>query len=184
MKHMPGGGIAATGFLRSILLSVLDALAAFTFGRPVSSSRTARDELTGSKTEGPSMKTIVFTSIAAGVLALGTMAVVPAAMAQKKPAALDNLHYEIYQPSQRLRTRRDNCSSDEDMKGAYCVKKCLTNFVASGNDNLPRCRSVEPLPPGVMPSAMRVQTGAQPLPPGTPQSRNKAAGLQQDPDKQ
>jgi hypothetical protein len=130
------------------------------------------------------MKAIAYTAIAAIVTALAPAIVAPAAMAQQKATALDNLHYDIYQPSQRLRTRRDNCSSDEDIKGAYCVKKCEKNFVAIGNGHPPRCRSVEPLPPGVMPSAMRVQTGTQPLPPGSPQPRNKPSGQQQDPDKQ
>ena len=111
------------------------------------------------------MKAMAYTAIAAIVTALASAIVAPAAMAQQKAAAPDNLHYEIYQPSQRLRTRRDNCSSDEDIRGAYCVKKCDTSYVAFGNGHPPRCRSIEPLPPGVMPSAMRVRTGAQPLPP-------------------
>jgi hypothetical protein len=112
------------------------------------------------------MKTIVFTSIATGVFTLGAAFFVPAADAQQKSTTSDNLHYDIYQPSERLRTRRDTCMKDEDMKGAYCLKKCEKNYVAVGNGRPPRCRSVEPLAPGVMPSAIRIQSAVQPLPPG------------------
>jgi hypothetical protein len=129
------------------------------------------------------VKTILFMSIAAGTVVLEAF-VVPAAMAQQKSTAQDNLHYDIYQPSERLRTRRDTCLRDEDMKGAYCVKKCEKNFVAVGNGRPPRCRSTEPLAPGVMPSAIRIQTAAQPLPPGTPPPRNKSPERQEESNKQ
>ena len=119
------------------------------------------------------MKKTVFTSIAAGVFVLATAFLAPAANAQQKSTAPDNLRYDIYQPSERLRTRRDHCLKDEDMKGAYCVKKCEKNYVAVGNGRPPRCRSVEPLPPGVMPSAIRVQTAVQPPPGGAPPALNK-----------
>jgi hypothetical protein len=118
------------------------------------------------------MKALAFAAVTAVVTGLVT----PEAKAQQKSIPPDTLHYDIYQPSQRLRTRRDNCFNDEDMKGAYCVKKCARNYVAFGNGHPPRCRSVDPLPPGVMPSAERVQTGVQP-------PRNKSPG-QQHPDKQ
>lgn len=119
------------------------------------------------------MKTILFTSIAAGIIALGAGFAAPAAMAQQKSAGPENLHYDIYEPSERRRMRRDTCGKDENESGAYCVKKCDKEYVAVANAKPPRCRSIEPLPPGRMPTAVRAQTGVQPLPPDTPPPANR-----------
>lgn len=130
------------------------------------------------------MKAILLAKLVVAAVAFGgAAAVAPPAQAQQKPGA-QNLYYDIYIPSQRLRTRRDNCLSDEDMKGAYCVKKCEKDFVPIGNGHPPRCRSVEPLAPGRMPSAIRTQSGTQPLPPGTPSPANKTSERERDPNKQ
>jgi hypothetical protein len=112
------------------------------------------------------MNNVMIMRIAAAVIALGAGALALPAAADQKPAA-QNLSYDIYVPSERLRTRREaSCLSDEDMKGAYCVKKCDKDYVSFGS-RPPRCRSAEPLAPGRMPTAIRMQTGTQPLPPGT-----------------
>lgn len=106
------------------------------------------------------------TRIAAAAIALGAGAIALPASADQKQAA-QNLNYDIYVPSERLRTRREaSCLADEDMKGAYCVKKCDKDYVSFGS-RPPRCRSAEPLAPGRMPTAIRIQTGTQPLPAGT-----------------
>lgn len=129
------------------------------------------------------MKAILLAKLVVAAVGFGgAVAVAPPAQAQQKPGA-QNLYYDIYIPSQRLRTRRDNCLTDEDMIGAYCVKKCEKDFVSFGNGHPPRCRSVEPLAPGRMPSAIRTQSGTQPLPPGTPPPSNKASEKERDPNK-
>jgi hypothetical protein len=129
------------------------------------------------------MKAILLVRIAVAFVASGGAFIFALpAQAQDKPGA-QNLYYDIYIPSQRLRTRRDNCLADEDMMGAYCVKKCEKDFVSFGTGHPPRCRSVEPLAPGRMPSAIRTQTGTQPLPPGTPPPV-KTHEKERDPNKQ
>lgn len=112
------------------------------------------------------MNIVIITRIAAAALALGAGAIALPASADQRSAA-QNLNYDIYVPSERLRTRREaSCLNDEDMKGAYCVKKCDKDYVSFGT-HPPRCRSAEPLAPGRMPTAIRMQTGSQPLPAGT-----------------
>ncbi len=112
------------------------------------------------------MRTTMVTRIAAAAIALGAGAITLPASADQK-SATQNLNYDIYVPSERLRTRREaSCLKDEDMKGAYCVKKCDKDYVSFGS-HPPRCRSAEPLAPGRMPTAIRMQTGTQPLPAGT-----------------
>lgn len=112
------------------------------------------------------MKITMVIRIAAAAIALGAGAIVLPASADQK-SATQNLNYDIYVPSERLRTRRESsCLNDEDMRGAYCVKKCEKDYVLFGT-HPPRCRSAEPLAPGRMPTAIRMQTGIQPLPPGT-----------------
>ena len=113
------------------------------------------------------MNTTMIARIAAVAIALGVGAIALPALAEQK-SATQNLNYDVYIPSERLRTRRDYaCLKDEDMKGAYCVKKCDKDFVAVGSGRPPRCRSIEPLAPGRMPTAIRVQSGTQTLLPGT-----------------
>jgi hypothetical protein len=130
------------------------------------------------------MKAMLLVGFALASVAFGgALGFAPPVSAQDKPGA-QNLYYDIYIPSQRLRTRRDNCLADEDMAGAYCVKKCEKDFVSFGNGHPPRCRSVAPLAPGRMPSAIRTQTGTQPLPPGTPPPPAKNYAKERDPNKQ
>ena len=121
------------------------------------------------------MRTIVSTGLAAAVIALGFCAAAAPVLAQQKSATQMNLYYDVYQPSERKRMRRDTCMNDEDMHGAYCIKKCDKGFIAVGSGKPPRCRSVDPLPPGRMPTAVRMQTGTQPLLPGTPAPKPKSA---------
>jgi hypothetical protein len=114
------------------------------------------------------MRNIASTGLAVTVIAAAINMIAPPAQAEQKSTTQMNLYYDVYQPSERRRMRRDTCMADEDMRGAYCVKKCDKGFVAVGSGKPPRCRSVDPLPPGRMPTAIRIQTGTQPLPPGTP----------------
>lgn len=84
-------------------------------------------------------------------------------------AQATHAYYDEYQPSRRTRLRREaSCRDDENENGAYCVKKCDKGFVFMGDGKPPLCRSVDPLPPGSMPTAVRIQTGKQPLLPDTP----------------
>ena len=130
------------------------------------------------------MRAILLASFAVAAVAVGGAVVfAPPAPAQQKAGA-QNLYYDIYIPSQRLRTRRDNCLNDEEMMGAYCVKKCAKDYVSLGSDHPPRCRSADPLAPGRMPTAIRTQTGTQPLPPGTPPPPNKPYEKERNPNKQ
>jgi hypothetical protein len=79
------------------------------------------------------------------------------------------VYYDEYQPSRRKRLRREaSCREDENENGAYCVKKCDKDYVATDDVRSPLCRSVDPLPPGSRPTVVRVQTGKQPLPSDTP----------------
>jgi hypothetical protein len=85
--------------------------------------------------------------------------------------------YDVYEPSQRLRTRRQQCMQDEEPMGAYCAKKCQPGYQMTINDRYARCRTVEPLPPGSLPSPMRTETGTQPESPhlAKPQTRQPGA---------
>ena len=85
----------------------------------------------------------------------------PAAKAlQNKP------QYDVYEPSQRLRTRRQECMKGEDSVGAYCVKKCQTGYTMEVRGKQARCRAINPLPPGAIAGAPRKEIGVQPkLPP-------------------
>ena len=97
-----------------------------------------------------------------------------------KPAAKaleDKPVYDIYEPSQRLRTRRQECVGDEEPMGAYCAKKCQTGYQMEINGKYARCRALKPLPPGSLPSPIRKEIGTQPkLPePAKPQPRQPGA---------
>lgn len=91
-------------------------------------------------------------------------------------AAQTTVYYDQYEPSQRQRLRRETCARDEDPIGPYCVKKCDKGYVPVANSKPVRCRSIEPLAPGVMPSAVRKQKGVQPPPPEGVQPLQKGTG--------
>jgi len=92
-------------------------------------------------------------------------------------ALRDKPVYDVYEPSQRLRTRRQQCMQDEEAMGAYCTKKCQSGYELTMNGRYPRCRTVEPLPPGSLPSPLRTEIGTQAeLPhPATSQPRQPGA---------
>ena len=86
----------------------------------------------------------------------------------QKPAPQQKPVYDQYEPSKVRRTRSQQCLRDEEPAGAYCVKVCQKGYLPVPNSDPPRCRSVEPLPPGQLPGPIRKETGTQPrLPPGS-----------------
>jgi hypothetical protein len=90
-----------------------------------------------------------------------------AGTAQQRPAAKEQqpkLAYDMYEPSQRLHTRRQGCLRDEEMLGAYCVKKCDAGYQMQTAGKQVRCRAVKPLPPGSPQPPMRKQIGQQAIP--------------------
>ncbi len=93
------------------------------------------------------------------VAAQAGLSVAQAPAPQKKPV------YDQYEPSKVRRTRSQECLRDEDPIGAYCVKVCQKGYLPVPNSDPPRCRSVEPLPPGQLAGPIRKETGAQPKPP-------------------
>ena len=92
-------------------------------------------------------------------------------------APQDKPVYDIYEPSQRLRTRRQECMQDEEPMGAYCAKKCQAGYQMEISGKNARCRSLKPLPPGTLPGPIRQEIGTQPkLPePAKPQPRQPGA---------
>lgn len=110
------------------------------------------------------------------LLAVAWIVVQPgAALAQqkKKPPAPKPV-YDQYEPSRVLRTGRQDCMRDEDAIGAYCVKACQRGYVSVTNSNPPRCRSIEPLPPGQLAGPLRRETATLPKL-VSPQRRDKKA---------
>lgn len=99
----------------------------------------------------------------------------PGRAAAKAPQ--DKPVYDVYEPSQRLRTRRQECMRDEEPLGAYCVKKCQSGYQSETSGRSARCRSIEPLPPGSVPTPVRKEIGTQPsLPePAKPRPRQPGA---------
>jgi hypothetical protein len=82
--------------------------------------------------------------------------------------------YDQYEPSKVRRTRLQECLRDEEPAGAYCVKLCQKGYQPVPKSAPPRCRSIEPLPPGQIAGPIRKETGTQaklpgqkPLPPGS-----------------
>ena len=96
-------------------------------------------------------------------------------LAQQKPNA-GTVYYDQYEPSERQRLRRETCAKDEESMGPYCTKKCDKGYLMVKGSKPARCRAIEPLAPGVMPTAVRKQVGVQPPPPGPPQVRRKGDG--------
>lgn len=75
--------------------------------------------------------------------------------------------YDQYEPSKVRRTRKQDCLRDEEMSGAYCIKLCQKGYQLVPNSEPPRCRGIEPLPPGSLPAPIRRETGSQPKLPGS-----------------
>ena len=73
------------------------------------------------------------------------------AAAAAKGAA--RVYYDIYEPLQRRRLRKESCMKDEDAVGASCVKKCLPSYELKAEFRPMRCQGTKPLPPGVLPGA-------------------------------
>ena len=92
-------------------------------------------------------------------------------------ALMDKPQFDVYEPSKRLRTRRQACMNDEVEVDAWCAKKCQTGYQMEFSGNQAKCRSLTPLPPGVFPGPARKQTGVQPkLPqPNDPSPRKPGA---------
>lgn len=84
--------------------------------------------------------------------------------AQKKPPRKPV--YDQYEPSRVLRTGRQPCMRDEDAIGAYCVRACQKGYIPVPDSNPPRCRGVEPLPPGQLAGPIRRETARLPKQPG------------------
>lgn len=78
------------------------------------------------------------------------------ALAQRSPPVKPA--YDQYEPSRVLRTGRQDCTKDEDAIGAYCVRACQKGYVPVPDSNPPRCRGVEPLPPGQLAGPIRKET--------------------------
>lgn len=90
------------------------------------------------------------------------------ALAQKPAPQKKKPVYDQYEPSKVLRTRSQDCLRDEEAAGAYCVKICRRGYLQVPNSNPPRCRSVNPLPPGQLAGPIRKEKGAQPKLPKQP----------------
>jgi len=83
--------------------------------------------------------------------------------------------YDQYEPSKVRRSRLQECLRDEEPSGAYCVKLCQKGYQPVPKSDPPRCRSVEPLPPGQIAGPIRKETGTQPKPEGF-KSRSLSGG--------
>jgi hypothetical protein len=77
-------------------------------------------------------------------------------------ALLEKQQFDAYIPSKWLRNSYQACMKDEVTVGAYCAKKCQAGYQMESKGNFATCRSLTPLPPGVMPGPRREQTGIQP----------------------
>jgi hypothetical protein len=116
------------------------------------------------------MRAIRQVVLAAGLCALaaGAQAQAPQKPAAQKPAAAKppaRVYYDIYEPLQRPRLKRESCMKGEDSVGAYCVKKCNPSYVLRSDIRPMRCQGTNPLPPGVLPGPIRSDVGIQPMPP-------------------
>ncbi len=93
------------------------------------------------------------------------------ALAQERRQTQARLFYDTYEPSQRLRTRRENCTKDEEYFGAHCVRKCRTGYALLPGSKPAKCRSLTPLPAGQLPGPVRKEVGVQPLAPRQPSTQ-------------
>lgn len=86
-------------------------------------------------------------------------------------------YFDMYEPVQRLRLRRETCGEREQSFGAYCVKACKSGFISMAGTKPPRCRSLTPLPAGQLPGAVRKEMDFQPrLPKPVAKSENPKNG--------
>lgn len=82
-------------------------------------------------------------------------------------------YFDMYEPVQRLRLRRETCGEREQSFGAYCVKACKSGYVSMTGTKPPRCRSLTPLPAGQFPAPVRKEMDSQPrLPKPVAKSEN------------
>ncbi len=102
------------------------------------------------------------------ILFAGLFLAMPAGVvtAQKPPASQKPV-YDQYEPSKVRRTRLQECLRDEEPGGAYCVKLCQKGYQPVPKSDPPRCRSIEPLPPGQLGGGIRKETGTQATLPGS-----------------
>jgi len=89
---------------------------------------------------------------------------------QRQPQAQQSgkAYYEMYEPSQRQRLRRESCGRNELPIGANCVRMCKKGYVQIAGSKPPRCRSITPLPAGQLPGPVQKEAGAPPRPPRKP----------------
>lgn len=81
---------------------------------------------------------------------------------QQRRQPQERLFYDTYEPSQRLRTRRESCASGEEYFGAYCVKQCRAGYALVPGSKPAKCRSQTPLPAGQLPGPVRKETTTLP----------------------
>jgi hypothetical protein len=93
---------------------------------------------------------------------------------QKPQPQQTSTYYDMYEPSVRQRLRRESCARNEEPIGPYCVKDCEKGYRLIAESKPPRCRSIEPLPPGSMPRPVRKEVGIQPPQPGPRQPRKRS----------
>jgi hypothetical protein len=82
------------------------------------------------------------------------------------------VYYDSYLPSTRIRTRRDTCTKNEILQGAFCVKACKQGYVLVTGSKPPKCRNLNPLPPGQIPGAERQESTVLKLPPRNPNEKS------------
>jgi hypothetical protein len=102
-----------------------------------------------------------------GFLATARAQQAPQKPAPQKPAAIKpaaRVYYDIYEPLQRRRLRKEACLKDEDSVGANCVKKCMPSYELKAEFRPMRCQGTKPLPPGMLPGPIRSDVGVQPMP--------------------
>jgi hypothetical protein len=110
-------------------------------------------------------KTLLLIGLIACVLSIPEL--VQAQQRRPQPPQ-EKKYFDVYEPSQRQRTRRSGCLKDEEYYGAYCVKKCKAGYELVVGSKPAKCRSLTPLPVGQLPGPVRRETGTQPLPPRPP----------------
>jgi len=110
-----------------------------------------------------------FTALALGaaLAAAATLAAAqqPAPARKAKPAAQSSTYYDSYEASRRLPTRGSSCQRNkEDQVGAFCANVCKAGYEPRDNrsNGTRQCRSLKPLPPGVLPTSGQKELAAKP----------------------
>ena len=104
-------------------------------------------------------------AVPAALLAAGLCAALlasPALGQQQAPAGKGKLYYDEYEPSRTRQLRSQACLRNEESIRGFCVRSCQRGYVMVPERNPPRCRSVQPLPPGQLPGPLRRETGSLP----------------------